>query len=480
MGFIAALLSKTGQDVSGRILRMIDAASPSRGDGYGVGTPEGVGIFSSLPETLAIKSDLMLGHIQAKIMPNDPPQPVNQHGYTMIFKGRLWEKKTPYDFSTAVDIVGKDPMQGICRLISENNGSYVITVIEKGRVLCGRDPIGVVPLYIGETETVAGVASNRKMLWTVGIEPEPLPPGYRAEITKNGISLQQIRVLRQPPVRTQTTEEALEMLNRLLIEAVETRSRGVFRASLGFSGGIDSTLLAHYLDHCGVEVDLLCVGMEDSEFEAAEEAADALGLPIRLESFTPQDLERDLDAVLRSVEEPDPMKASIALPLYWAAQMAIESGGRVFYSGNCSDELFGGYMKYVREYVQSGEAVRDAMFGDVKAAHRVNYERDFKVCADAGVELRLPFTDWNLIDFGLALPVHMKLSADEKSPRKLLLRKLGSRIGLNDAISFRPKRAVQYSTGVTKALKQLARRNGTTPSPYLREKFRLIKKKYWE
>ena len=160
--------------------------------------------------------------------------------------------------------------------------------------------------------------------------------------------------------------------------------------------------------------------------------------------------------------------------------MAIESGGRVFYSGNGSDELFGGYMKYVREYVQSGEAVRDAMFGDVKAAHRVNYERDFKVCADAGVELRLPFTDWNLIDFGLALTVHMKLSADEKSPRKLLLRKLGSRIGLNDAISLRPKRAVQYSTGVTKALKQLARRNGTTPSPYLREKFRLIKKKYWE
>lgn len=480
MGFIAALLSKTGQDVSGRILRMIDAASPSRGDGYGVGTTEGVGIFSSLPETLAFKSDLMIGHKQSKIMPNNQPQPVNQHGYTMIFKGRLWDRKTSSDFSDMADKVGKDPMRGIYRLISENNGSYVIAVIEKGRVLCGRDPIGVVPLYIGETETVAGVSSNRKMLWTMGIESEPLPPGCMAEITKKGISLHHIREIRLPPTRTTTLEEALEMLDRLLIEAVENRSRGVFRASLGFSGGIDSTLLAYYLDHCGVEVDLLCVGMEDSGFEAAEEAADALGLPIRLESFTPQDLERDLDAVLRSVEEPDPMKASIALPLYWAAQMAIESGSRVFYSGNGSDELFGGYMKYVREYVQSGEAVRDAMFGDVKAAHGVNYERDFKVCADIGVELRLPFTDWNLIDFGLALPVYMKLSADEKSPRKLLLRKLGSRIGLNDAISLRPKRAVQYSTGVTKALKQLARRKGMSLSQYLKEKFNLMKKKHLE
>lgn len=480
MGFIAALLSKTGQDVSSHIMRMLDIASPSRGDGYGVGTPEGVGIFSSLPETLAFKSDLMLGYNLSKIMPNDPPQPVNQHGHTMVFEGRLWDRKTSSIFSDVADVVGTDPIQGIWRLIKEKNGSYAITAIEKGRILCGRDPVGIVPLYLGENKTVAGVSSNRKMLWTVGIEPEPLPPGCMAEITKNGISLQQICVLRQPPVRTQTTEQALEMLDRLLIEAVEARSRGVFRASLGFSGGIDSTLLAHYLDHCGVEVDLICVGMEDSEFEAAEEAAESLGLPIRLESFTPSEMERDLEAVLRSIEEPDTMKASIALPLYWAAKMAIESGSRVLYSGNGSDELFGGYMKYIHEYAKSGEAARDAMFRDVKASHEVNYERDFKVCADMGVELRLPFADWNLIDFGLALPVHLKLSADEKSPRKLLLRKLGSRNGLNDAISFRPKRAVQYSTGVTKALKQLTRRNGTMPSQYLKQKFDLIKIEYWE
>jgi len=480
MGFIAALASKTGQDVAGRILRMIDAASPSRGDSYGVGTPDGVRIFSTLPETLAFKSDVMLGHKQAKIMHNDPPQPVTQHGYAMVFEGRLWDRKATSDFSTAADMIGTDPMRGVQRLIKETSGSYVIVAIEKGRILCGRDPVGVAPLYLGETDTIAGVASNRKMLWTLGIESEPLPPGYVAEITDKGMSLHQIRRLSQPPLQTATTEEALEMLDRLLIEVVEARSRGVFRASLGFSGGIDSALLAHYLDLCGVEVDLICVGMENSEFEPAEEAADVLGLPIRLESFTPNDMERDLEAVLRSVEEPDPMKVSIALPIFWAARMATESGSRVFYSGSGSDELFGGYMKYVREYVKSGENVRDAMFRDVKAAHRVNYERGFKVCADLGLELRLPFADWNLIDFGLALPLHMKLSADEKSPRKLLLRKLGNRIGLNDAISFRPKRAVQYSTGVSKALKHLARRNGMVPSQYLKQRFNLIKKKYRE
>ena len=481
MGFIAALLSKTGEDVSGRLLQMLEVASPNRGHGYGVGTPEGAYFSFSQPETLSFDSEVMLGHKLVKIMPNDPPQPVSQHGYTMMFEGRLWGRSITSDFSVAADVVGVDPSRGIHRLIEEENGSYVVIAVDKGRIICGRDPVGVVPLYIGETETLAGAASNRKTLWTMGIEPEPLPPGCMAEITKGGVRLRKVRGLRQPSVRTVTMEEALETLDRLLHEAVEARSRGVLSASLGFSGGIDSSLLAHYLDLYGVEVDLVCVGLEGSaEFEAAEEAADDLGLPIRLESFTTMEMEQDLEAVLRSVEEPDPMKISIALPLRRAAQRASEHGSQIFYSGSGSDEIFGGYLKYVREYAESGGAVIDTMFKDVEAAYKINFERDFKVCADMGVEMRLPFSDWSLIDFGLGLPINLKFSVNEGSSRKLLLRELGRRIGLRDTVAFRRKRAIQYSTGVSRALRRLARRRGMTSSQYLTERFNLIRKEYRE
>jgi len=481
MGFIAALLSKTGEDISGRLLRMLDAASPSRGDGFGLGTPDGVRILSHIPDKPPFGSGVMLGHRLNKTIPNDPPQPVSQHGYTMIFEGRLWGRSTSSDFSEAADVVGVEPARGIPRLIEEENGSYVVVAADEGRILCGRDPVGVVPLYLGETETLAGMASNRKMLFTAGIEAKPLPLGCIAEMTKNGIRLNQIRRLRQPKIRTVTMEEAVEELDGLLSEAVEVRSRGVFSASLGFSGGIDSTLLAYYLDRCGVEVDLVCVGVEGSgDFDAAEKAAENLDLPIRLESISPMEVEEDIDAVLCSVEEPDAMKVSVALPLHWAAKSAAGYGSHVFYSGNGSDELFGGYLKYVREYAASGEAVRDTMFRDVAAAHRVNYERDYKVCADIGLELRLPFADLRLIDFGLALPIELKLSADEGSPRKLLLRNLGRRIGLPEAVAFKRKRAVQYSTGVSRALKRLARREGATLPRYLAERFNRIKEKCLE
>jgi len=451
MGFIAALQSKTGADVSAQILRMLRAASPGRRDGCGFSTPDGVRIFPTLPESLAFGSEGMLGHRLVKVMPNDPPQPVSQHGYTVIFEGRLWGRPAPSDLQAAADVIGSDPARGIRRLIEEERGSYVVSAAERGRLICGRDPVGVVPLYLGQTETLAGAASNRKMLWSIGLEADPLPPGSVAEIGRNGIRIHPVRGLRQPPTRAVSMEEAVETLDGLLLGAVEARSRGIFSASLGFSGGIDSALLAHYLDRCGVQVDLVCVGVEgSSDFEAAEAAADGLGFPLRLEAFPPAEVEADLDWVLGSVEEPDPMKVGVAIPLRWAVRSAARYGSGVFYSGNGSDELFGGYLKYVREYAASGDAVMDVMFRDVAAAHR----------------------------FGLALPVELKLSADEGSPRKLLLRALARKIGLPDAVASRRKRAVQYSTGVSRTLKRLAKRAETTLSQYLAERFEGIKGRF--
>ncbi|KON30522.1 hypothetical protein AC482_03695, partial [miscellaneous Crenarchaeota group-15 archaeon DG-45] len=407
MGLIAALLSTTGADVSAQINRMLRAASPTPGDGYGLATPDGVMLLPSPPGSSALRSGVALGHKLVKAMPGDPPQPISQHGYAMIFEGRLWGSSGPSDLSMAADLMGEDPARGIRRLIAEEDGSYAVAVAERGRVLCGRDPIGVVPLYFGVSGNILGAASNRKMLWSAGIEAEPLPPGCVAEMTLGGTRLHRIRSLIQPPVRAVSMEEAAVSLDALLSEAVEARTRGVVRASLGFSGGIDSSLLAHCLDRCGVDLDLVCVGVEGSEFEAAEEAAEGLGLPIRLESFAASEVEEDLDEVLRGVEEANPMKVAVALPLRWAARSAAGHGSRVFYSGNGSDELFGGYLRYVREHADAGDAVRDTMFRDVAEAHTVNYGRDYKVCADAGVELRIPFADAKLIEFGLSLPLSL-------------------------------------------------------------------------
>ena len=478
MGLLVAAISKTGEDVSPILLRMLSPAISARGDSFGVATDEGTVIKKSLAELEAPGASAMLGYATLKIEPLNPTQPLSQHGYSFVFDGRLWHNEGAPDVLIVADALGRNPEDGVKRMIREMRGSYAIAALDKDSIHCGRDPMGVVPLYYAESSDVAAVATCRKMLWTAGLEANSFPPGHAGKITEAGVSIERIKTLDLAAPVTISMDDAVKFLDRLLTKAVETRCRGLFQVSLGFSGGIDSSLLAHYLDKAGADVNLICVGMESSkEFATAERAADSLDLPLRMESFTQKDVEADLGAVLWTIEEPDPMKTAVALPLYWVARIASDSGSRVFFLGNGSDELFGGYRKYVTEYVERGETVREVMYKDVVASYEVNHERDHKICMEHSMELRLPFADLGLVEFGLSLPTELKLSLEPDSPRKLVLRRLAEKLGFPEEVAQKPKRAVQYSTGVNNALRKLARREGTSLPVFLGNRFEELKKK---
>jgi asparagine synthase (glutamine-hydrolysing) len=360
--------------------------------------------------------------------------------------------------------------------VNQGKGYFAISAQDHQTILGCRDPVGTIPLYYGENENIAAIASSRKILWSIGLEAKSLRPGTILKISEGGTSLKLVKALVQPPLKEITLNEATSELDKYMTDAVASRTTGLSKASLGFSGGIDSSILAYYLDKTGVDLDLICVGLENSrEFETAETAAEALDLPLRLEAFTVEDVENDLDAILWSIEEPDPMKASVAIPLHWAARSAAEFGSRVFFSGNGSDELFGGYHKHAHEYAEHGEAVVVSIFRDVSESYKVNYERDHKVCMDAGLELRLPFSDLALVEWGLSIPPNLKLSKSPGSPRKLVLRSLAMRLGLPDEISKRPKKAIQYSTGVNSAIRRISKSEGKTLQDYLSNRFHRLR-----
>ncbi len=476
MGRFAAILSKRGQDVSGSIIRMLHAGTPQVSDAEGIAIG-GDSIIkrgiqpSDLPET-----PVALGYALNKVLPWDPAQPLAQHGYSFAIEGRLWSETGQPTVVSAGDTLGKDPGEGLSSLLLEGKGPFAITILSNRTILGGRDPVGTIPLYYGENEDLMAMASSKKMLWTIGLESRSLRPGSIVKISERGTSLELVRALAQPSLKEITLNEATLELDKLMADAVASRTRGLSGASLGFSGGIDSSILAHYLDQAGVDLDLICVGLEDSrEFETAETAAEALDLPLRLEAFTAEDVEKDIDGVLWSIEEPNPMKASVAIPLHWAVRSAAENGARVFFSGNGSDELFGGYHRHAQEYAEHGDAVVASIFRDVSESYRVNYERDHKVCMDAGLELRLPFADLALIEWGLSIPPNLKLSGGPGSPRKLVLRNLARRLGLPEEIAGRPKKAIQYSTGVNRALRRLAKSEGKNIKDYLTERFQKLR-----
>jgi asparagine synthase (glutamine-hydrolysing) len=106
------------------------------------------------------------------------------------------------------------------------------------------------------------------------------------------------------------------------------------------------------------------------------------------------------------------------------------------------------------------------MYSDVVNIHESNIERDEKICGFHDVELRLPFASFELAEFAMSLPTELKFEKKQDSLRKLVLRKAAENMGLSTQITQKPKKAIQYSTGISSALKKLARKQNLTLAEY--------------
>ena len=474
MSMLAGLLSRSSRDVTPQLVEMLRGASNTRSEAYGFASPNTVERRARLMDFQGFASDIALGFRLLKATPKDNPQPIHQGRQALTFNGRLWDTTSPEEIIIS-DLVRDDTEGGLRRLLIEQLGRWAATVAEEGRIFCCRDPIGAVPLYFGLGGDLLGVASNAKTLRVIGLTPHRVEPGHLLTLTPRGYSDVKVVGLENSSQAALPIDKAVRRLDALLTTAARRSCSGIDSVTLAFSGGIDSVLLAYYMKKVGARAHLSCVGAKGSpDLQAAEGAAEALGMPVSIATYDEGDVEENLDAILLSVEEADPMKVGVAVPLYMVARAASRRRCRVLVSGNGSDELFGGYAKYVEEYKTNGVSVRDTMFGDVTRSHMVNFERDWKICADLGLELRLPYADPDLTAFALSLPLEYKLTKNGREPRKIILRRLASMLGIPDEIANRPKKAAQYSSGATKLIDRLAKRHGERVESYLSDRMRKI------
>ncbi len=388
----------------------------------------------------------------------------------LFFQGKVY---SPIPEKTVSERVAKQPHQceaALQTLIEEADGDYSFLLLKEGWIAAGRDPVGVQPLYYGENRELAAYATNRKALWHLGIEnPISFPPGSLGFLNKDGFKFKTVKALKFSKPEPITIDDAADKLQMLVEESIRRRVHGLKEVAVAFSGGLDSSVIAYLTNKLGVKVDLLLVSMEnEEETEVAIEAAEALGLPLHVDLFKDSDVEKTLPGVVALIEEDDPVKAAIGLPFYWVAQKAAEAGYKVLLAGQGADELFGGYQRYVNEYCSEGtEKVYLTMFNDVAGIHESNLERDLKITGFHDVELRLPFGSYDVAEFALSLPIDCKIEPKADTLRKLVLRKLAKNIGVPAFITDKPKKAVQYSSGVNNAVKRVAKAQGKTAAEYV-------------
>jgi asparagine synthase (glutamine-hydrolysing) len=469
MGYVAAVLGRKRQDVTNHLKRMLRATGGPEPPLYGVASPETGELFDRSLKAMPIMGSSLIAYRSSSITAF-PQQPFLQQSGALVFDGLIFSTVEP-DIIHAAEYLKKEVAEGMRKLVSDVDGAFSAVAIDGERIFLARDVVGTVPLYYGGDDEILATASNMKALMAIGIEPSPVVPGTLMELSKEGHKTIEVKRIKQTRQSEQPESQCIETLHGLLTEVSEDIVRKTRGGAVAFSGGIDSTLAAYYLREAGGDINLVCVGVGDQrEYREARRAAEALNLDVNIHPFTKDELEYSLDEIILSVEDPNPMKIGVAAPLYFVARQAMEDGHTTIFSGNGSDELFGGYQKYMKQWLTEGEKVSDTMYRDVMESWRDNYDRDAKVCKDLGARLVLPFADARIIMFGLGVPTKFKLPPDNEEPRKIILRRLAKSLGFPAEVSDRPKKAAQYSTGVHRALSRIAKSRGGSLPEYLRRR----------
>ncbi|MCW3983677.1 MAG: asparagine synthetase B [Candidatus Bathyarchaeota archaeon] len=476
MKVTVAVLDKHGDNAVTRMLDVLQSFDVGQVSHFAVVTPK-KGFFEKplgIVNRQGLDTSTVLGCISTRPIASSSYDFLQLEEATVAFEGRVY---APVPKAALTSQLAKERQHcetSLQPLIEQVDGDYAFWMLKEGWVAAGRDPIGVQPLYYGENQDIAAYATNRKALWRLGIEnPASFPPGTLGFADKNGFKFKPIKTLKYTAPKEITLDQAAKELQKLLVESVKRRVQGLKEVAVAFSGGLDSSVVAYLASKQGVKVELLHVSLENQpETEEALEASEALDLPMQIHLYKDSDVEAALPKVVELIEEADPIKAAIGVPFYWAAQQAAEAKHKALLAGQGADELFGGYQRYVTEHCKDGvEKVRRTMFSDVVGIHESNLERDLKITGFHDVELRCPFASFEVAEFAMALPVECKIENKPDTPRKLVLRKVAENLGVPAVIAAKPKKAVQYSTGINDAVKRIAKKHGKTVNEYVGELF---------
>lgn len=480
MGALASVISRHGKNVMPEVVRMLNALKHRGKDACGIATDSILTIkrgIDDLSELSNIESNIALGYNFSAILPGDVPQPIEANNLKIAFTGRFFSSENTTDADIIVSLLKrfKDAKEVAEHTISEINGSFSFIILNGRRLIVGREPLGATPLYLGINEQIYALASERKALWFIGIKNEQIksfPPGNLAEITENGIAIQPVKTLEKPKIKSISEEEAIRRLHTMLLDSIRRRTVNLERFSIAFSGGLDSAIIASLALEAGKRPLLISVGLEGSEeLRHAEMIADEIGLPIKTEAYTLKDVEETLPKVLWLIEEDNALMASIYIPVFWTANISSKMDLKIMLSGQGSDEMFAGYHKYLREY---GGNIEQTLYNDVLTLHENSLEPEDKICSFNGVEVRFPYLDYDLVSFALNIPPAMKIESERDSLRKRVLRHLAKHIGLPPEVYLRPKKAIQYGTSVSKALKRIASKKGLNVQKFISQVFQKI------
>ena len=336
---------------------------------------------------------------------------------------------------------------GIERLCQQLDAEFALVIWdqEKKKLLAGRDPIGIRPLFWGKTSDGKMMfASEAKILTPFCEKVEAFPPGhfYDGENFKSYIDL--TTVIQFSP---KNIDQHLKDIREKLIEGV--RKRLVADVPVGFllSGGLDSSLV------CGIAHNILkkpittfSVGLDHNPIDIyyARTVAEYIKSNHHEVYFNKEQTLGVLDKLIWHLETWDITTVRASIGMYLVCKYIREKTNiKVVLTGEISDEVFG--YKYT-DFAPSADAFQQEAKKRVDELYMYDVLRADRSIAANSLEARVPFGDLDFVR--TVMEIHPEFKMNTTGMGKWILRKAfeGTKL-LPDSILWREKAAFSDAVG---------------------------------
>lgn len=399
------------------------------------------------------------------------------YNYDKLKKQHHFEYTTKCDVEVIMHLYASAGADNVARSL-DGVFAFCLMDVVKRRILIGRDPYGVRPLFkLYSDDGQLAISSESKGLleiskringkWTL----EPFRPGYYEEYeilhdgrTKILSNINYHKPGDKPsfhvyvPWPTLNPKDIHGNIRKLLSAAVEKRLMADRRIGCLLSGGLDSSLVAALLVKHAKEQNLpykiqsFAIGMGDSpDIIAARQVAAYIGSEHHEIIFTEKDVIEVLNKVIYSLETYDITTIRASIGMYLISRYIKQNTETiVIFSGEGADELAQGYI-YFRDAPSAADAHNESL-RLLKDIYLYDGLRADRTTSAFSLELRVPFLDLQFTSYYLSLDPNMR--QPQNGIEKHLLRSAFDGTGLLPShILWRHKEA--FSDGVASIKKSL-------------------------
>ena len=348
--------------------------------------------------------------------------------------------------------------------IDKLNGifSFVLYDSTTDDYLIARDPIGVIPLYIGhDKDGTVYAASELKALEGQCEEYMPFPPGHYCTSQHNG---KPVRWYERDWMQydgmqwaTSDRKEAVQMVKEGLMAAVKRQLMSDVPYGVLLSGGLDSSVVSAIAklyaakrietndkhDAWWPQLHSFAVGLKGApDLAKAQEVAKHIGTVHHEVNYTVQEGLDAIRDVIYYTETYDVTTVRASTPMYLLARVIRSMGIKMVLSGEGADEVFGGYLYFHK--APDAKAFHEETVRKLKKLHFYDCLRANKSLMAWGIEGRVPFLDKEFLDVAMRIDPVLKMCPG-KTIEKAVVRE-GFADLLPESVAWRQKE--QFSDGV--------------------------------